>query len=224
MRSRRIAWLKIVVHLIGLLPLVLLLWRYWQGGLKPDPIGAAMRHTGRYALILLLLSLLPTALRVTLDRTDLLRVRRAVGLYAFLYAALHLLIYVGLDYAFSWKLLIQALPGATYVLLGLTAFLLLVPLAITSTDGWVRRLGRHWRRLHRLVYPAAVLVILHYAGVFKELRAGPVVAGALLALLFVLRLPPVQQWSRTRLKPQHAPRPQGASGRERKPGREQDDC
>jgi len=206
MRSRRIAWLTIIPHLVGLLPLVLLLWRYWQGGLGPDPIGAAMRHTGRYALTFLLLSLLPTVLRVTLGITDLPRVRRAVGLYAFLYAAFHLLIYVGLDYAFNWKLLIQALPGATYVLLGLAAFLLLVPLAITSTDGWVRRLGRDWRRLHRLVYPAAALVILHYAGVFKELRAGPVVAGILLALLLIVRLPPVQQWMRARRKPQHAPR------------------
>ena len=198
MRSRRIPWLIIGTHIVGMMPLVLLLGEYWRVGLMPDPVGIAMQRTGRYALLFLLLSLIPTILYTALGLPHLIRVRRLLGLYAFFYASLHFLIYIGLDYAFNLPLLAHSLPDAMYVLVGLAAFLLLVPLAITSTDGWVRRLGRRWKQLHRLVYPAAALVIWHYAWVFKELRTGPVAAGMILILLFVLRLPPVRDWLTSR--------------------------
>jgi sulfoxide reductase heme-binding subunit YedZ len=112
-------------------------------------------------------------------------------LYAFLYAGLHFLLFAGLDYGFKFDLILQAMLEGRRIPAGAGAFALLIPLAITSTTGWVKRLGRNWRRLHRLVYLAAGLAVLHYVWTFKELRPAPVVAGAVLLLLLVVRLPPV---------------------------------
>jgi sulfoxide reductase heme-binding subunit YedZ len=167
---------------------------YWLGGLAPDPIIASMRRTGRYALAFLLLSLVPTAVRILFGRPELLRVRRAIGLYAFFYALLHLAIYVGLDYAFDLSLIWLVVRDGGYVLLGFATFILMIPLAVTSTRGWMRRLGKNWRRLHRLAYVAAALDVIHYTWVYKELRLTPLLAAAALALLYLLRLPPVADY------------------------------
>jgi sulfoxide reductase heme-binding subunit YedZ len=188
---RRVSRFKVATHLISLLPLAALLWAAWREQLGPDPVGEATRRAGRYALIWLFLSLLPTTVRNVTGWAGLLRVRRVLGLYAFLYAAVHLLIYVGVDFAFALGLLIQEISRSPFILVGLAAFVILIALAITSTNGWVRRLGRYWRRLHRLAYLAAALVVVHYAWNYKELRSTPLFAGATLALLLVLRLPPV---------------------------------
>jgi sulfoxide reductase heme-binding subunit YedZ len=191
LRAPKLSWLRVAVHVGALLPLATLLWAAQQHRLGPDPVGEAILRTGRYALALLLLSLLPTAIRLASGWARALRVRRALGLYAFLYGVLHLAIYAGLDYRLDAGLLLQAVREGRSVQVGLAALLILVPLAATSTRGWVRRLGPNWRRLHRLVYLAAALAVLHYAWKFKELRREPLVAAASLALLLLLRLPPV---------------------------------
>ncbi len=183
--------IKVAPHIVSLLPLAVLIWVAWRGQLGPDPVGEATRRAGRYALIWLFLSLLPTAVRNVTGWAGLLRVRRALGLYALLYVVVHLSIYVGVDFAFAFDLLAAEVPRSPFILVGLAAFVILIPLAITSTDASVKWLGRRWRRLHRLAYVAAVLGVVHYLWNYKELRSTPLLAGAILVALLLLRLPPV---------------------------------
>ena len=191
MRSRTTLWLKVATHVAALTPLAVMGWAYWQDQLGADPIGLLTRRTGRWAIVFLLLSLLPTFLRMLTGFRGLLPVRRALGLYGFLYAGLHFLVFVGLDYQFDVPLIWGGVREDRRVIAGLVAGFILVPLALTSTRGWIKRLGKNWKRLHRLVYLAALLAVLHYAWTFKELRVAPVVAGAVLLLLLAVRLPPV---------------------------------
>jgi sulfoxide reductase heme-binding subunit YedZ len=191
MRSPKTLWLKLVVHVAALAPLATLVLGYWQGWLGPDPIGEVIRRTGRYAIAFLILSLVPTAVKLLTGSGVLLRLRRMLGLYAFTYAVLHFLAFAWLDYGFDLPFLLPALVDGRRTLVGLAALVMLIPLAITSTSGWIRRLGKSWKWLHRLTYLASVLAVLHYAWSFKELRAAPIVAGAVLLLLLTVRLPPV---------------------------------
>jgi sulfoxide reductase heme-binding subunit YedZ len=186
-RARRLPWLKIVIHVAALASLAVLAWQYWQGQLGPDATGETIRRTGRYAIALLILSLVPTAVRLVTGSGMLLKVRRVLGLYAFAYAVLHLLGFAWLDYGFDLRFLLPALVGGRRTLAGLAALVLLVPLAVTSTSGWIKRLGKNWKRLHRL----SVLAVLHYVWTFKELRVAPTVAGAVLLLLLAVRVLPV---------------------------------
>jgi sulfoxide reductase heme-binding subunit YedZ len=191
MRSRKALWFKLVVHVAALVPLATLALGYWQGWLGPDPTGEVIRRTGQYAIVFLILSLVPTAVRLIAGCGTLLRVRRILGLYAFAYAGLHFLAFAWLDYGFDLPFLLPALVDGRRTLVGLAALIMLLPLAITSTTGWIKRLGKNWQRLHRLTYLASMLAVLHYAWSFKELRVAPVVAGALLLLLLAVRVPPV---------------------------------
>ena len=196
MRTRTHLRLRIATHIAGLAPFVWLVWAYLARRLGPDPIGEATRRSGRYALVFLFLSLLPTAVRILTGYGGLMRVRRALGTYAFKYALVHLLTYVGLDFAFDWGLILSTIRDSRFVLVGLAAFVILLALAVTSTDGAVRLLRKNWRRLHRLAYLAGVLVIVHFAWAHKELRAWPLAAGVLMAVLLVFRLPPVARGMR----------------------------
>ena len=119
-----------------------------------------------------------------------LPLRRPLGLYAFFYVCLHLLIFVGVDYGLDWQLIKEAIVEKRYVLVGFTAFLLLLPLAITSTKGWQRRLGKRWKKLHRLVYLAAPLAVIHFVWLVKADIREPLLYGAAVAALLLLRLPP----------------------------------
>jgi sulfoxide reductase heme-binding subunit YedZ len=191
-RTHKIPWLRVLVHVGALLPLAQLVWKYVQGAFLVDPVLEITTRTGRLALLLLVLSLACTPLYTLLGWAGFLRVRRALGLYAFLYAGLHGLTFVGLDYRFDLGLLGPAILDAQYVLVGMAAFLVLLPLAITSTRRWQKRLGKAWRRLHRLAYLAGLLAIVHFAWLVKDLR-DPLRYGGVLAALFVLRLPPVRR-------------------------------
>lgn len=206
MRELKARWLQILTHVAALLPLVLLILDYWLNGLGFDPVGKITTRTGRAALTLLILSLAATPISTLLGLKQVMRTRRALGLYAFMYAGLHFLTYVGLDYGFDLDLIRQAIPDERYVLVGFAAFLLLLALAITSTRGWKRRLGKNWKRLHRLAYLAGILVIVHFAWLVKDIRE-PVRFGAVVALLLILRIPGVReaassgrQWLKTRTR------------------------
>lgn len=190
MRALRANWLRILIHVGALTPLVRLAWSYWQG-LFFDPIRQITSSTGKTALVLLMLSLACTPIAV-LGFKRVMRVRRALGLYAFLYASLHGLTFVGWDYGFDFGLLKPTILDQRFVLAGSAAFLLLLPLAITSTQGWQKRLGKHWRRLHRLVYLAGILVIVHFMWLVKDPRE-PLWYGIVLALLLILRIPVVNK-------------------------------
>jgi methionine sulfoxide reductase heme-binding subunit len=188
-RLPRLAKYQPIVHLAALAPLALLLWDFLRGNLTVNPIQDITFRTGKYALVLLVLSLACTPLNSLFGFRAALRWRRALGLYAFLYATLHFLTFVGLDYGFDRTLLREAIFEKRYALVGFAAFLMLVPLAVTSTRGWMRRLGKRWRSLHRLVYPAALLVILHYTWSVKSDIRQPLLWGAVVILLLLARLP-----------------------------------
>jgi sulfoxide reductase heme-binding subunit YedZ len=180
--------LQILTHVAALLPLALLAWDYWQGRLIIDPVGVITTRTGKTALILLILSLACTPINIIFGFKEVMRVRRALGLYAFLYASLHFLTFIGLDYGFDFDLLGQGILDQRYVLVGFAAGLLLLLLAITSTQGWQKRLGKNWKRLHRLVYLAGILAVVHYVWLAKDNRE-PLRYGAVVALLLIVRIP-----------------------------------
>ncbi|MCH7520633.1 MAG: sulfoxide reductase heme-binding subunit YedZ [Candidatus Marinimicrobia bacterium] len=187
----RARWL---VHPLALLPLALLFYDFLIDNLTANPIQEITQRTGKTALVLLILTLVVTPVNRHFRLPDLVPLRKRLGLYAFLYATLHLSIFVGLDYFFDWELILLELSEKLYVLVGLTAWLLLLPLAVTSTKGWQRRLGKRWKGLHRLIYVAASAVILHYLWLVKSDIREPLAYGAGVALLLTLRLPPVRRW------------------------------
>jgi sulfoxide reductase heme-binding subunit YedZ len=184
-------WHQALTHIAGLLPLARLLWTYWRGAFLVDPVREITTRTGRTALLMLLLSLACTPIHILLGLKWVLRVRRALGLYAFLYAALHFLSFAGLDYGLQWGLLWPAIFAQRFILPGFAAGVILLMLAITSTGGWQARLGRNWKRLHRLVYLAGILAIVHVLWMVKDIGE-PLRYAAILALLLVLRLPHVR--------------------------------
>ncbi len=170
-------------------PLALLAWDAWRGGLGANPIQAVELRTGKPALVLLVFSLgISPAARIT-GWTRLLPLRRMLGLWAFFYASLHALTFVGLDYGFDPRLLPEALFQKRFALAGVAAFIALLPLAVTSTRAWQRRLGRDWRRLHRLAYLAGLLAALHYIWQTKADITQPLLWAGALVLLLLARLP-----------------------------------
>jgi methionine sulfoxide reductase heme-binding subunit len=188
--------------LVGLAPLLLLSLDIATGSLSADPVEELTHRTGWWALLLLLLTLAITPARRISGWNELIRARRPLGLFAFLFASLHLLIYFVLDQGFTVSFLVEDILERPFITIGFLAWLLLVPLAVTSTTGWIRRLGRNWRRLHRLVYLAAALGVLHFAwGVKADLREPMIFAGAL-AILFLLRV----IFARSRRRPSPAAR------------------
>ena len=193
MHTLRKHWLRIVTHIGAWIPFAQLLWDARIDNLTFNPIQEITYRTGKSALIMLMLSLGCTPLNTVFGLKQVLPLRRPLGLYAFAYAALHLGIFVYLDYGLDPELIREAIVEKRYVLVGFTAFLLLVPLAITSTRGSMRRLGKRWKQLHRLVYLAAPLVILHYVWLVKADVRKPLAYGAVVALLLLLRTPAVRR-------------------------------
>ncbi len=197
---RRGAWLRWVVHLLGVLPLASLGWDAWQGHLSANPIQEVEQRLGRAALYFLLASLAVTPLTTLTGWRALPPRRRALGLYAFLYAALHFAAFAALDYGFDWAEILRLTGEKPFILLGFSAGFLLVPLAITSFDHFIRKMGQRWKRLHRFIYVIAPLVIVHYGWAKKgdlfALRGDilqPLLWGTLVLVLLLLRLPPIRQ-------------------------------
>jgi sulfoxide reductase heme-binding subunit YedZ len=177
--------------LIGaaLLPLAGLVRRVFADDLGANPIETITHATGDWALRFLLLTLAVTPLRRLTGWNVLVSYRRALGLLAFFYASLHLLTYVALDYFFDWRAIVENIAERPYVTAGLTAFLCMLPLAVTSTRGWIRRLGgRRWSQLHRLVYLAGVAGVVHYWWLVKKDVRAPLLYAAVLALLLGARV------------------------------------
>jgi methionine sulfoxide reductase heme-binding subunit len=160
----------------------------FTGGLGADPIDYVTLRTGFAALLMLMLSLAVTPVRALTGWNWLASARRTLGLCAFLYVCLHLLTYM-VDQGFAWTYIVQDVVKRPYVTAGFTAFLLLLPLALTSTKGSIRRLGKRWQKLHRLVYLAAGLGVLHFIWLVKSDLREPLIFAAVFALLMALRLP-----------------------------------
>ena len=178
----------------GLIPLAWLLFDALAGNLTANPIQAVEQRTGRYALYLLVASLACTPIYIVTGWSVPLRWRRPLGLYAFMYALIHFLTFLGLDYGFDLGLIWADVAGKRYIFVGAAAFIILLCLALTSTVGWQRRLKKAWIRLHRWVYAAGILVIAHYVWAVKADIRAPLAWGAVLLLLLALRLPPVKRW------------------------------
>ena len=187
--TNRIIAAKLLVHLLALTPVAILAWQFydvWKTGsdaLGADPVAEIEHRLGLWALRLLLITLAITPLRQLSRQPVLIRFRRLLGLYAFFYASLHLAAYLGLDLRGYWTQIFEEIAKRPYITVGFTAWLLLVPLALTSTQGWVRRLGRNWIRLHRLVYVIGVLAVLHFWWLVKSDIREPLLYAALLAVL-----------------------------------------
>src|SRR6478736_859595 len=186
---RVVFWLRLVT-LVGLcLPALDLAWRWYSDDLGARPVTQATHITGDWAVVFLLCSLALTPARSVYDWMPLVQIRRRIGVAAALYAGLHFLIYVADQ---KWNLIVVALEIAKrfYLTIGFTALLMLAALAITSTNGWQRRLKRNWKRLHWLVYPAAVLAIVHFFIQSKANVGEPTVAAGLFAWLMAWRWMP----------------------------------
>ena len=161
------------MHALALLPLAVLIWNITHNQLSVNPIQDITSRTGKFALLMLVLSLACTPIHAWFGFRPALRARRTLGLYAFLYASLHFLTFSVLDYGLDLTQIRDAVVEKRFVLAGLAAFLILLPMAITSTRGWMRRLGKKWKGLHRLVYLAGVLVVAHYVWLVKSGVRGP---------------------------------------------------
>jgi len=180
--------LKLGVWLGGLFPLAWTGYQLVTDGLGANPIEALLHLAGRWGLVFLLLGLGVSPLRRLSGWNRVIKLRRLLGLFAYFYLVLHFLIYLGLDQGFAWGFIWEDIAERPFITVGFAAFLLLTPLAITSTKGWIRRLGRRWQLLHRLVYPAAILASIHFYWKVKADTFWPLVAMGILALLLLARV------------------------------------
>jgi sulfoxide reductase heme-binding subunit YedZ len=196
-------WTKPLLFLLCLIPLLLLIWRFYHDQLGANPIETITHKTGDWTLRFLLITLCVTPFRKLLNQPKLARFRRMLGLFAFFYGCLHLTTWVWLDKFFDIHEMWRDVVKRRFITLGMTGFVLLIPLAITSTDGWVRRLGFvRWQRLHRLVYFSALAGVIHYYWLVKSDVRLPLFYAGILTLLLLYRLP---GW----LRPTE-PRPRGS--------------
>ena len=174
---------------VCLLPLARLFALGASGGLGANPIEFVTHSTGTWTLVGLLVTLAVTPLRRLTGRAELIRYRRMLGLFAFFYACLHFITYIWLDQFFDLAGIGKDIVKRPFITVGFAAFVLLIPLAATSNHAMMRRLGRHWQQLHRLIYPIAVLGVIHYVWLVKKDVTQPLLFGAVLALLLAMRLP-----------------------------------
>lgn len=181
-------WIKPLVFLICLIPAIKALVDGLTGQLGANPIERLTHLSGDWALRFLLIGLALTPLRRWFGWTAVIRLRRMIGLFAFFYASIHFLVYLVLDQYFAWEYIWEDVVKRPYITLGFSALVLLIPLAMTSTNAMMRRLGRHWKSLHRMVYVTAVLGVFHYLWLVKADTREPLIYALILLLLLVLRL------------------------------------
>ncbi|HHH49075.1 MAG TPA: protein-methionine-sulfoxide reductase heme-binding subunit MsrQ [Gammaproteobacteria bacterium] len=181
-------YLKPTLFLTCLLPLALLVWDGFHDALGANPIETITHRTGDWTLRFLLITLTMTPLRRLMGWNGVLRLRRMLGLFAFFYACLHFLTYLVLDQFFDWDAIIRDIAKRPYITIGFSAFVLLIPLAVTSTKAMMRRLGRRWGQLHRLTYLVAIFGVIHYLWLVKADYLPPALYASVLAILLGLRL------------------------------------
>jgi len=182
-------WTKVAVFLVCLVPLGALVNRALTGGLGANPVEFVQHATGDWTLRFLIFTLAITPLRKLLNLSDLIRFRRMLGLFAFFYVCLHFLTYVGPDQSFSLSGMWKDVEKRRYITVGFLGFVLLIPLALTSTAGWIRRLGgKRWQMLHRSIYVTAICGVIHYYWLVKSDVRKPLFYGALVAILLLWRL------------------------------------
>lgn len=222
-------YLQIAAHVGALLPLAVLIFDFFTDNLTVNPIQDVTFRTGKTALVLLILSLACTPVYSLFKFRPAINLRRPLGVYAFVYIALHLTIFIFdnfvWSFGFSWDILKATIFEKRYILAGFSAFLIFLPMAITSTKGWQKRMGKNWKTLHKGVYLADILVIIHYVWLVKSDVREPLAWGAGVLILLALRIPTIKKGAQTLLargkRPARVPPPR--SGGERIPVRVETD-
>lgn len=191
-------WTKVAVFLLCLVPLGILLWQGYHNDLTLNPVEYVEHRTGDWILRFLCITLAITPLRKILRLPELIRYRRMMGLFAFFYAVLHFSTWLGVDRFFEWKLILDDIGKRPFITVGFTGFVLMIPLAITSTAGWIRRLGgKRWQMLHRAIYISAVAGVVHYYWLVKSDVRKPIEYGVIVAALLAWR---IASWTSGRRK------------------------
>jgi sulfoxide reductase heme-binding subunit YedZ len=201
--KRAILALKVVLWLAALAPAAWLLAGFFLDWLGANPIETLEHVTGMSALVLLLVTLSVTPVRRITGWNPLIQLRRPIGLFAFFYASLHFLVWMVLDLGFEFSWIAEDIEKRPYITLGFAGFVLLIPLAATSTKGWIRRLGKKWTRLHALVYVTTALAVIHFYWLVKSDVRLPLLLGAVYAVLMGTRVP---RWVRKKKKASGASR------------------
>jgi len=179
---------KIVVFFLCLVPLVVLIWQGYNDELGANPIEELTHRTGSWTLKFILITLTITPLRQIFGFKNIVRLRRMLGLYAFFYAVLHFLCYFVLDQFFDFSEIIKDISKRPYITIGFTSLLMLIPLAVTSTNKMVKKLGKRWKSLHQMIYVIAVFSIFHYLWLVKADILYPVIYGLVLIVLLSARV------------------------------------
>ena len=175
MTPRQVFWLKVLIHCVSLIFVAQLVYLTLTGGMGADPVQGISHYTGKAALNTLLLTLLVSPLAKLFKAGMLVRVRRLLGLYCFFWAVLHLTGYVALDLNFNWSLVLDEIISRPYLTVGAVSWTILLALAVTSTQGIQRRMGKHWQKLHNWVYLATLLAPIHYIWSVKSGLVEPVI-------------------------------------------------
>jgi len=182
-------WAKVLVFALSALPLLFIVWRTVRGDLTANPVEFYQHETGDWTLRFMVFTLCITPFRKLLNLPELIRFRRMLGLFGFFYVCLHFLTYLGPDQSFSFSGMLKDVAKRPSITVGFAAFVLLIPLAITSTAAWIRRLGgKRWQALHRAVYASAVLGVIHYYWLVKSDVRKPLFYGSLVAILLAWRI------------------------------------
>jgi sulfoxide reductase heme-binding subunit YedZ len=181
-------WIKTSVFIACLIPFGRLLFQAYTGNLGVNPVETITRSTGIWTLTFLLITLSVTPLRKMTGWHNLIKLRRMLGLFAFFYVSLHFATFIVFDHFFDLQGIVKDVAKRPFITVGFTSFLLLIPLALTSTSGMVRRLGKRWQQLHRLVYVAAIGGVIHFFWLVKADLRRPLIYGSVLTLLLAYRL------------------------------------
>src|SRR5690349_4533667 len=181
-------WAKIPVWILSLAPVVYLAWRAWNQDLTANPIEYITHFTGDWTIRFLVFTLAITPLRKVLRMPDLIKFRRLIGLFAFFYGFLHFSTYLGVDKFFDFREIWADVAKRPYITMGFTGFVCMLPLAITSTTGWIRRMGgKRWQALHRLVYLSGIAGVIHYYWLVKSDVRLPIMYGSMVGILLLYR-------------------------------------
>ena len=183
-----IKYFKPFVFILCLLPLGIIILDIYYNNLGAEPVKKIINHFGEWTLIFICLTLTMSPLKRITNLGFWIKFRRMLGLFVFFYATIHLLTYVGLDYRFDWEPIINDVIKKKYIFIGFSAWLLLIPLAITSSQKMIKILGRNWKNLHRLVYVIAVFGSLHYIWLSKTIFFKPLIYTLIIVVLFALRI------------------------------------
>ena len=188
MKVTPITWLRAGIFILALMPAAQLVVGVFTDDLTANPIEFITRQTGFWTLGLLAASLAVTPIRRLTGWNEVIRLRRLLGLFAFFYGTLHLLVWIVLDKFFDWQMMIEDITKRRFITIGMLTWVLLLPLALTSTQAMIRRLGRRWQKLHRLVYVAAVTGVIHYWWLVKADLFWPQLFALGMSILFAFRL------------------------------------